>query len=482
MNHESIFFASQVIDIAEHKTYLELTSRICYYDDVNLNNMMLPYDDTSEARAETLVNMPVQAKYKVNSKGEPTFGGHEMFKNSKGEVVFNTSSIGTHTQVYIEEDTIETANGETKTLPCLFAKYRVWKRYKNVIEAVKRLFNLNKLFSSWEIRTSAYEVKDGIKKLTDYIFEANTLLGFEYAKPSYGESATAFSLATEGSELLIAEAFSQDLIENLDGGINENMKNAEEKNLSTDQADVKTSSATDDKSEKTEVAQLTEWDLRKKIREACQKKLGGYCYVAFHFPNEKEVWVEKDCRESELDYVKFTYTVENDEVTMSEPENVALTVAPKSINTVVAELNDKITQKDDAIIKSGEKITELNTEISELTPFKEKFEMAEQEKIEAETKEKRTTLVASITKSGFITEDEIEASEELKGYVENLDEKSLKAIVAERFIASLDSTKEEDTVCASTESQETASVNLNILDGEVNDKKSIMKNYISGGM
>ena len=71
---------AEIVDVAEHSTYLELTSRICYYDAPNLNGDMLPYDDTTLDRAQTLVNMPVQAKYRVNANGEASLGGHEMVK------------------------------------------------------------------------------------------------------------------------------------------------------------------------------------------------------------------------------------------------------------------------------------------------------------------------------------------------------------------------------------------------------------------
>ena len=96
----------EVINIAEHTTYLELTSRVCYYDEPNLNNDMLPYDDTTEEKAKTLVNMPVQAKYKVSPTGEPTFSGHEMVKKKDGTVDFKTSSIGTHTEEYKKNENI----------------------------------------------------------------------------------------------------------------------------------------------------------------------------------------------------------------------------------------------------------------------------------------------------------------------------------------------------------------------------------------
>ncbi|MFA6832561.1 MAG: hypothetical protein WCR36_09900 [Bacteroidaceae bacterium] len=500
VDNENIRLSSEVVDIAESKTYLELTSRICYYDDVNANNMMLPFDDTSEIRANTLVNMPVQARYKKNFKNEGTFGGHEMYKDANGNVIFNTASVGTHTEVYIKEDQVTTVKGEQKTLPCLFAKYRIWKRYTNVVEAVRRLFNLKKLFTSWEILTSAYEFKDGIKKITEYEFEANTLLGFEYATPSYGSSATALSLASvEENEMIMAEALSQDLLneslnkETTEGGSEGlmskvNKEVAENKDVTaTENTDVTSEQKTVESAEdntasvdKKDVSELTDYDLREKVREACKAKLDAWCYIAFLFPNSKEVWVEKEGRDAELDYVKFVYSVdENDVITVSEPEDVKLTVSIAEVNEKVVEFENSIASKDDSLVKASEEIATLKSEIAELAPYKEKFEIAEQEKIQAEQEEKKAKLVEMATKSGFITKEEIDTSEELKGFVDALDEKSLKAVIAEKFMASLDSKKTETTKDVAETSNHTPSTNLNSVEDEI-DTKSIMKKFLGG--
>ena len=70
-----------------------------------------------------------------------------------------------------------------------------------------------------------------------------------------------------------------------------------------------------------------------------------------------------------------------------------------------------------------------------------------------------------------------ESSEELKGYVDNLDDKSLKAVLADRYIASLSevSTEVSET---KTDITETASTNLNGLEDEEIDVKSIMNSYL----
>jgi hypothetical protein len=89
--NDNVNIASKVVEIAEHTTYLELTSRICYYTEANLNNDAIVYDDTSLDKAKTLINMPVQAKYRVNANGDPTLGGHEMVKHKDGSIEFKTN-------------------------------------------------------------------------------------------------------------------------------------------------------------------------------------------------------------------------------------------------------------------------------------------------------------------------------------------------------------------------------------------------------
>ena len=65
----------------------------------------------------------------------------------------------------------------------------------------------------------------------------------------------------------------------------------------------------------------------------------------------------------------------------------------------------------------------------------------------------------------------------MKGYVENLDEKSLKAVLADRYIASLSENNTEVSETKTEVETETASTNLDGLEDEQLDVKSIMKNY-----
>lgn len=492
----------QVIDIAEHTSYLELTSRVCFYDEPNLNNDMLPTDDTTLEKAQTLVNMPVQAKYRLSPSGEPTFSGHEMKKSkSTGEITFGTSSVGTHTEVYIENDNVD-VNGTIKNLPCLFAKYRIWKRYKNVVAAAQRLFSLGKLYSSWEINTYQYIFDRGIRKITDYEFLANCLLGYEYAYPSYGTSANAISMAQlNDNQLIIAEALSQDLLD--ENNINDN---DEEENLlakknesspaveniiasaspKAQNSDTTTTTSTaEDKQNETpttDSAQLTVWDLKTRVGEACRKKLGKWCWASFMFPNEKEVWCEYDGAESELDYVKFTYEVaEDDTVTVSEPEYVKLTVSIAEVNIKISELEKEIQTvkaeldiKNDAITKASETIQNLNTQISELTPYKEQVEVAERKKIEEQITAEKETLKQKLLKGNLFSEEDI-AEKKIQDLIEARDVSAINSLIADKFVASFDVDHKNDNAetVSTAETIITATANLESEDTET-DVRSFM--------
>ena len=510
MNYEKICLSSKTIDIAENDLYLELTNRMCYYDDKNLNNVLLPYKGVEEGAlecAKSLINMPVQAKYKKIA-GKDDLGSHEMHILPDGEVIFDTESIGTHVDVWISEEEVTTVSGEVKKLPCLYAKKRIWKRNKNFINAIKRLYESEDgLGSSWEIQTLEYMFKEGVKTLTNYVFLSDCLLG-STTTPAYNGTSKAVSLsALSEQELMVAEALSQDLmgqgldIEN-EAKEENNLQNVIEINVAEEETVVETPVAetvenptetsevtetketvesSEDKTEpttETEVSALTEWDLRMKISQACREKVRDWCWVSYMFPEDHVVWCTYDDAESELDYLKFTYSVENDEVTVSEPEKVRLTVIPAKINEVVSEYEKTIAEKDELIVKASSEITELKAQNTELSQYKEKFTQMEQEKAEAELAQQKEELIASVVKSGQITREEIESSEELKGYVDCLDKKSLMSIVGERLTASMNEKPEKEIETSETKEDIHVSSNLNNEDDEVVDYSSVMRNFL----
>ena len=493
---DNIVFYSNQVYLSENSNPDSYIAKFIICDFGRNKNGVALDRNTIENWMSTLKNKPLVGKIKMRYDGEYDFTGHNVREvekvdengNKYREVEFDTEAFGTFFDV-----AIETINDKEY----IVASCEIWKRFTKACEIIVNRIQEGSLSTSWEISVekSTQGIIDGLmtKIIQAGRFIGHCLLG-KNVSPAY-DSSGLLEIASTNYDMEFAEALSQDILSqgldikneakeenNLQSNIETQVaeENVEETVVETPVADTTESSTetevTENKDE-TEVSQLTEYDLRKKICEACRAKLDKWCWISFHFPVEKEVWLEVDGRESELDFVRMTYTVENDTITVSDPEDVKLTVSIAEVNTKIAELEAEVSTKDEAIIKSGEEIARLKTEISELSPFKEKFEKAEQERIENELKEKKETIISSITKSGLITREEIEASEELKGYVENLDEKSLKAVLADRYIASLSENNTEVSETKTEVETETASTNLDGLEDEQLDVKSIMKNY-----
>ena len=495
--------SSNVIELSEHKTYIELTRRLCYYDYPNLNGVQLN-SDTAEEKAQSLLMQPVVAKYK-RIRNKDDLGGHECSVDNKGNVTFGTVPIGVNVAVEIKNDTVNINNNTVET-PCLFATSRIWTRNKNVCSAIKRLFAEGKLHSSWEILTENAEYVNNVKILKDYVFEADALLG-STSNPAYGECATTLCVASaEDPEILLSEAIANDF--NIDNSetkedktlkIKENesvvtSENADvvadevvetsqetenvettETNNDTETETVSTSSEEEshevvDNSGTIDVSALTVRDLRCKIEKACRDKI-RYCWIAFMFPTENYVLVEFDERESELEYMKFAYTVNGEDVTVGEPEKVKLAVS-------VADINSEISEKNDAIIKANEEIAALKSEVETLTKYKEMFEQAEAEKAADELAKKKKCLSEYAVKSGYISSEEIESSEEIKKLIESVDENGIKAIIVDRLMAQKSDVVAETSEVTTPVTTEVASLTCDEVSIETSDYKSVMKKFL----
>ena len=460
MNKEKFCLASDVIEISEEdKSYLEMVNRVCYYGAPNANGVILPAE-TAEEFASTLVEMPVYAKCRVNADGEPTFGSHEVCLDENGELYFDTTPIGVHTSVEVKEDTV-TVGGVQQTLPCLFATQKIWTRNTNAVAAIKRLFAEGKLHNSWELYNNAYTFSNGLKTITDYEFVGNTLLGYEYADPAYGESAKVLSISE--SELMVAEALSRDLVaqkeeENLEKTANVNPETIEtpaaigaepvEEPIAEQQpaaaepeanepdvvsgndtvpegeaapAEPAAEDGEPEASEDPETSALTAFDIRNKICDAASFLLGKWCWVAFLFPEDHYALLETDGRADELSYVKVSYVVgEDDTVSVSDPVEIKLVVPVSQVNDRIAELND-------AIASLNAELEGAKAEIEQLTPYREAAEQAEKE-------QKKAELRAYAENSNQFTQDELDG-EEISSLIEQMDAAGLKAMIADRVVS-----------------------------------------------
>lgn len=459
MNKEKTFLTSSTIELSEdeeNSQFLTLVNRICYYDEPNLNSVLLP-SDTAEECAQSLIDMPVYAKCRTNADGEPTFGSHEVALDADGELFFDTTPIGVHTAVEIKDDTVD-VNGKLETLPCLFATQKIWKRNKNAVAAIKRLFAEGKLHNSWEIASYEYSFADGVKTITGYEFEGNTFLGYEFADPAYGKDAKVVSLS-QTDELMVAEALSRDLIDQKSSKEDETLKKnktsaqvepqvdpqvdpqatepavepaqvapveptvepaqAEPQNIEPAQAEPAEPQPEEPQGEPV-VASLTDWDIQRKIDEGARDLIDGWYWVAYLFPEEHKALLRVEGGD-ELSYVQVSYVVNDDDtVTVSDPVDVKLSISVSEINSKVAELTD-------TIASLNQKVNDLTAEVETLTPYREAAQKAEHDAAEAK-------LRAYAENSKQFTEEELQ-SEEMTKIFSELDESALKMMIADRVVS-----------------------------------------------
>ena len=444
--------SSNVIELSEHKTYIELTRRLCYYDYPNLNGVQLN-SDTAEEKAQSLLMQPVVAKYK-RIRNKDDLGGHECSVDNKGNVTFGTVPIGVNVAVEIKNDTVNINNNTVET-PCLFATSRIWTRNKNVCSAIKRLFAEGKLHSSWEILTENAEYVNNVKILKDYVFEADALLG-STSNPAYGECATTLCVASaEDPEILLSEAIANDFnIDNSETKEDKTLKIKENESVVTSEnenADVVTDEVVET-SQETENVETTETtETVSEAREAKAEKI-------------EDTTADENTEKSEESNSDNTDT-SNEEVV-------------SDTDTIIANLKQEIVEKNDAIIKANEEIANLKAVNESLIQYKEMYEKIEAEKAADELAKKKKCLSEYAVRSGYISSDEIESSEEIKKLIETVDENGIKAIIVDRLMAQKNDVVVETSEMATPVATEVASLTCDEVSIETSDYKSVMKKFL----
>ena len=445
MHKERIVLSSQSVALAEYKTYLLLENRVCYYGAPNANGVSLSLE-TSEQYAQTLVDMPVYAKYVPNMNGDPSFGGHEAYLDEDGEVAFDTIAIGVHTSVDVRPDVVETAEGKYETLPCLFATQKIWTRNKNIVAAVKRLFIEGKLYNSWEISydTCRY-MEGGQKELIDYTFEGNCFLGVDnFNFPAYGPDAKVISLSDlqkSDAAMLVATAAAKDVAEanmnDEEGG--EQRMNIDENIVENENAEVNTSN-----SEVVEEQTDETREVEASVEEAVEAEEAEIVEVSEedeeNAESKEEAPVDEPSEEAEED--SHEKSEESDSAT-----------------STIEVLTDRLAEMAKALRESQEEIERLNSAL-------EKYLAAEKETKIAELKK-------YVQDSGCFSEDEIEG-EEISSLISDLNKASLAEMIADRTVEAVRKNSE------TSEKKSFASVSVSISsDGEEKrDSRAIMHKFL----
>lgn len=445
MHKERIVLSSQSVALAEYKTYLLLENRVCYYGAPNANGVSLSLE-TAEQYAQTLVDMPVYAKYVPNMNGDPSFGGHEAYLDEDGEVAFDTIAIGVHTSVDVRPDVVETAEGKYETLPCLFATQKIWTRNKNIVAAVKRLFTEGKLYNSWEISydTCRY-MEGGQKELIDYTYEGNCFLGVDnFNFPAYGPDAKVISLSDlqkSDAAMLVATAAAKDVVEanmnDEEGG--EQRMNIDENIVENENAEVNTSNS-EVVEEQTDETQEVEASVEEVVEAEEAEIVEASEEDEENAESKEEAPVDEPNEEAEED--SHEKSEESDSAT-----------------STIEVLTDRLAEMAKALRESQEEIERLNSAL-------EKYLAAEKETKIAE-------LRKYVQDSGCFSEDEIEG-EEISSLISGLDKASLAEMIADRTVEAVRKNSE------ASEKKSFASVSVSISsDGEEKrDSRAIMHKFL----
>lgn len=490
-------------EITEHPDHYLAKFVICDFS-VNGNQVALNRD-TIESWMSTLVGNPLVGKLVVAPKGELDFSGHNMKvvtrKDDDGNeyktAEFDTDAFGSFQSVGIEkiDDT-----------DFIVASCKIWKRYPKACATILRRIESGTLNTSWEI--DVLKAHKGIvggrmaKIIDDGVFTAHCLLGAN-VEPAY-KCSKLLEVAETDFGLELANAYIEDTKEISNIEFNEKeAKNLElNKDKETQTAQVEPTepeqaekAATESTTKPTtpaesviqtseeggeappptepetgtepagdpepapEISSLTGRDLYMKLEDAVSKISSDY-YMTDMFPEDHTVWCKKWGYMNELDYIMFPYTVEGDEVSLGEPQNITLTVSISQVNTKIAELNGTIASLNTELQSAKE-------EVASLTPYKDQAEKAEAEKAAAELAQKKEDLRQYALSSKMITEAEVSEGGNYASLIENLDETGIKSVIAERCVEAAKKAPAEKKI-ETSEVHKPESIKLNLNETKYN--------------
>lgn len=423
----------------EDRDYLNIKFVLCDFKP-NGNNVMLNRA-TIDGWLQTLVNKPVVGKISGND-----FTSHQ-YKNGK----FNTDAFGVFTKVYIS--TLDTGD------ECIIAEGMIWKRFEKACGIIQsRISRGLTVSSSWELINNGSHIEeiDGkkVKVIDSGFFTGHCLLGSK-TPPAYDCSRVIDVAQKESAQEEIE--FSQALLDDINNIGGEEMTKVELSQYGVNQLNN---------------------DIRKAIKSSLNIKQGEdkYVYVVDIFIDTNQVVYEIE------EYANGSYTntyyiadfklIEGGvEVSNSQPAEkqyvpkeqhdneisaLANSVASKeteisSLKEELAKVRAELSEKDGQIIKLGETInsqketiTERDNLISELEPVKAEMERLKAEKEARELAEKQEAMKSYVISTKYFTSEEIEASEEMKNAIAELDEAKVNSLIAKKVIAEAEISKKKN--------------------------------------
>lgn len=443
----------EISETNEDPSYLKVKFIICDFD-TNANNVKLNRD-TIDDWINTLLLKPVVGKIQLNKDNELDFTSHQAKKiisfdengNLSTRLKFGTDMFGNFESVQIES---------IDGVDYITANARIYKRFEECCKIIQDRYDNNEtLSSSWEILPTDYTMDGNVKVINKGVFLAHAILS-KFKKPAYQCSKMLEVAEKENNEDELTLALLKDLIKLNEIEISESKDSQSENNSVDNKLNEKENNeggheimAEDNKI--VEMSALTMEDLYTKVRKAIRKATDEdkWYYISYLYPLDFKA-IAHSYEDEETKFVEFTYSVsENGDVSITGKNEVEMVFVSKTENeTETSELKEKLSEKDteiasknEEIIKLGDSIKSLETsisekdkEIAELQPIKEKYEQEVAEKEAKELAEKQEILKNEAISSQYVSEKDFEENETLKTALSELDDKTIKAFIAEKVI------------------------------------------------
>lgn len=461
---ESILISSKPIEISEHKNYKLATFLMSVLDEWNENGVLIP-KEIGEKYYETIVGFPVVAKLIVDADNNPVdFRGHEI-SIQKGNYRFNTIPIGSVLKSYIEEREVEGYEGKKS---CIMIQAKLWtSRFPEYFEVLDTLWNENNVSSSWEISVEKSESVLRGKILKAFSFIGNCILGRDVEGAVRGAGMIEYAEFNDNSDdIKLAKALSSDCIgKEVKEMKKENVEAAVSEKEIVEEKIIAEKSKSDNSENVVDVSAMTIEDFEKKIHQKLRENEGNIVYgYIYHIFVDEKYFLTHNYKQDSFEFYKFTYDIVDNEVVINEvPEKVTLVVDIVNVNSTIA-------SKDEEIIKANSEIENLKSEVTELLKIKSKYDSLISEKAEIEKAEKIKNLKEKAVSSGYISEKEIETSEEISDIISSLNEAKLNSIIVDRILSNKKKVSNEDA--------ENININLSSLDESEIEPKKDSKAYI----
>lgn len=329
---------------------------------------------------------------------------------------FHTEQIGSF---------ISFSSKEEGGVSYLLGQARIEKRYVKTCEAIKELYAQGDLKFSCEVLVGKYIEQEGYQDIP--ADEDNNLIGVCVVSRPAEVRATAYAL--------IAEALNCDL-----GG--ESMKKSYKDFFQDTLIHV-------------ELSELDLGQLQKKVFNKLNEQMGEdlWDYYATDFLMSGIVLQHRN----NGDYYKVDYTVDGDDVSLSEMYKVHKVYLPaektveemeekieelsqeiKEKDEIIESLNESIKTKEEIIVNKdadiaaiGETLKDKEAVINDLQQYKDKYLEKERLELQEQQEAQREALKNKVAK--FFSKEEIE-SEKIQTAINEIDEVTINSLIADRVV------------------------------------------------